>query len=439
MTTLYPLLPEQARFLTRDLAGEHHWNVSRLFRVPPELTPDLVATAFRAVLNRHDGLRTGLREGDRTEWGVAVPRLDTVELVPVDLRDLPETERVKALTEHCATLQASLSLTEPPLSRIGYFVMSDTERRVLVTLHHFLCDGVSWHLLVSELQRACKLLLQGKDLERALPATGMSACDFARWLRELASSGALNEHIPLWQQIGRPDEPVPVDHAAENTLETEDAVVAELDRETTARLVDGFLPEHMVGMQEVILTAAVGAVHGSGREHSMRAILIGHGRTGLPGQPFLDRTIGWLAAAYPVTLSLDTRQGLAGQLDTTRAVFQRIPHEGTSFGVLRYMSPDPWVREGLAALGAPDIMVNYFGELFAKTRTGLLASADEPIGPARTPTGPRILVHAISGHIMNGMLRLEWYYSKNQFRTSTIEGYLDELLGGLRAAVGAER
>lgn len=99
MVEAYPLLPGQARFLTRGLADEHHWNVARLFRVPPELTPDTVAAAFPTVANRHDGLRSFLRDGDRTERGAVVPRLGSVLVATVDLRGVPAAERERALAD----------------------------------------------------------------------------------------------------------------------------------------------------------------------------------------------------------------------------------------------------------------------------------------------------------------------------------------------------
>lgn len=89
-----------------------------------------------------------------------------------------------------------MPLTEPPLFRLAYGVLSATERRVLLALHHFVCDVVSWHTVAGELQRACTTLLESNDPVDVLPVAGISDCDFAGWLGDLAAAATVR--TPTW-------------------------------------------------------------------------------------------------------------------------------------------------------------------------------------------------------------------------------------------------
>lgn len=425
----YPLLPEQARFLTRNLAHEHHWNLTGLFRIPPALTQDMLAAAVRHVVNRHDALRTHLLDADRETWGAQEPAVAKADVMTFDLSDLPAAEQPAAVTERCADLQVSMSMTQGPLFRVAHFHLSGDERRALLILHHFVCDGLSLQIVVKELEQACLDLLAGRDPSAA--TSPGSATAFARWLRGLAGSEKLRSLVPRWQEIGRPAEPVPLDLPGENTFATESFAAGRLDQSTTRRFLREFLPAHGLDVQQACLTATVGALHGSGK-HSVQAVLIGHGRHGLPGQPNVTRTVGWLATAHPVSLHLDTATGFDQQLAVTREVFRQIPHAGASFGVLRFMSQDQQVRQSLGALDRPALMVNYLGRMTKTPSASLLAAAPESPGVRNTRIGERSLFHGIDVYVSDGELSVEWYYSSNQYRASTVQGYLDSLLDRIR-------
>jgi non-ribosomal peptide synthase protein (TIGR01720 family) len=422
----FPLLPEQIRFLGRDLPEVHHWNATRLFRVPSELSPSVLGRAFLSVVNQHDALRTHLAgEGGRT-WGRATGQWAHVDVIVLDLGGLSAVEQINAITRQCSDVQASISLYHPPLFRLAYLVLSPTERRVLLTMHHFIIDNVSLPLLIAELDYACRLTLAGREIGTSSRAPSVTA--YAGWMRELAGNSELNKVVPLWKELASPVEPVPLEHNAENTLSTAGNATAALGVVETTHLLTEVLPAIGADIRAVILTTAVSTLHGSGREHSLQALLLGHGRTGLPGQPDMTDAIGWLETAYPVSVRLNTFCTLSEQLVRTRDVLRQVPHQGASYGVLRYMSPDSAVRTALASTGTPQLMVDYHGQQSRGTSQSLLTAADEWPGPHTTLVGPRVLTHVIDVSVCEGKLQVTWHYSTQQFSPTTVAGYLEELL-----------
>ncbi|MFE5737849.1 condensation domain-containing protein [Streptomyces celluloflavus] len=428
-----PLLPEQRRFLTRNLPDEHHWNQVALLKAPPELTAHHVQEAFRAVVNLHDGLRLCLSAGERGPLGVQGRPLDEMPVETFDLRDRGPAAAEEAITRECTRIQGSMRMHRSPLVRLAYFTLNDGERRVLLVVHHFVCDGLSFGIVLADLERACRDLLASRPPSLAPPST--PSADYARWLTGLAAKPELREQLPLWRDLGRPAQPVPVDRDKENTMATTDTVAARLSRAETARLMDEVLPGRRgLSMVDVFLTAAIPTLQGGGGRRGVRANLIGHGRRGLPDQPNVARTVGWLSTRYPVSVEVDTAESFAAQLRTVTGRLAGIPMDGAGYGLLAHLGDDA-TREALAAQGEPDITVNYLGKVGGGATARMLPRAPEDPGPDETETGLREHVHGIDVLLTDGELRVVWYYSTNQFDRATVEGYASELLDRVRGGL----
>ncbi|MHB6904009.1 condensation domain-containing protein [Streptomyces sp. DB-54] len=427
-----PLLPEQRRFLTRNLPDEHHWNQVALLKAPPELTAHHVQDAVRTVVNLHDGLRLCLLSKERGPAGLQGRPLDEMPIETFDLRDRDAAAAEEAITRECTRIQASMRMHQSPLVRLAYFTLAGDERRVLLVVHHFVCDGLSFGIVLADLERACRSLLVSRPVSLVPPST--TSADFARWLTERAAEPRLREQVPLWLDLGRPAEPVPLDRDEENTMATTDTVAARLGRTETARLMDEVLPGTGLGMVDVFLTAAIPTLQGEGGRRGVRSNLIGHGRRGLPGQPNVARTVSWLSTRYPVSVEVDTSQSFAAQLQTVSGRLANIPMDGAGYGILAHLG-DEATREALAAQGEPDITVNYLGKVGGGSAAKMLPRASEDPGPDETETGLREHVHGIDVLVTDGELEVVWYYSTNQFDRATVEGYASELIDRVRGGL----
>ncbi|MFM0381690.1 condensation domain-containing protein, partial [Paraburkholderia strydomiana] len=67
----------------------------------------------------------------------------------------------------CDRIQSSLNIEHGPIWRIGHFETPD-ETRVLIAIHHLAVDGVSWRVLLEELQTAYEQAERDEPI--ALPA-----------------------------------------------------------------------------------------------------------------------------------------------------------------------------------------------------------------------------------------------------------------------------
>jgi len=93
------------------------------------------------------------------------------------------------LTALCEAAQRSLDLEQGPLLRAALVSMADGTQRLLLVVHHLVVDGVSWRILLEDLQQAYGAA--------PLPA---KTCAYQVWARQLqAHAQTLNAQLAYWQ------------------------------------------------------------------------------------------------------------------------------------------------------------------------------------------------------------------------------------------------
>ncbi|WP_146749467.1 condensation domain-containing protein, partial [Paracidovorax anthurii] len=149
-----PLLPIQAEFFGQAMGRRSHWNQAVLLRPEQALQEGALERAVDAVLGRHDALRLRFEEraGSEGEGGVRQYYGERDRASEVVWRR--EARDAQELQEWCEQAQRSLDLERGPLMRVVHARLGDGQERVLVVIHHLAVDGVSWRVLLEELQQA---------------------------------------------------------------------------------------------------------------------------------------------------------------------------------------------------------------------------------------------------------------------------------------------
>ncbi|WP_348538304.1 amino acid adenylation domain-containing protein [Nocardia farcinica] len=352
--------------------------------LPAGSTAELWIAAVRALLDRHDMLRSRLRPaGDGWEWIVTEPgTVDAAELVevvtvppaPVDGAGhgdagSPEASRATVLE---AALQDAADRLDPAAGIMARFALvrpaDDSEPVPLwLVLHHLVVDGVSWRILLPDLVTAWA----GGEPE----PTGTS---FRRWARALTEQAAERAaELPLWRRICSTEDP-PLGRRAADPARDVVATAGELrtvvPAEVAGTVVDALPALFHCGADDVLLAALAMAV---GRWRARTRVVVtleGHGReeSVLPGAD-LARTVGWFTTVHPLALDLtgiDLDEAFAGGPAAGAAVraikeqVRAVPDKGIGYGMLRHLNPD--TAPVLATGGQPQIAFNYLGRVTAE-------------------------------------------------------------------------
>ncbi|WP_225821759.1 non-ribosomal peptide synthetase [Streptomyces naphthomycinicus] len=174
-----PLSYGQERlWLLAGMGAGAAYHTTGLIELPPDTHPEAAAAALRRLLDRHEPLRTGVRQStDGTLEAVLLPAgACTVDLPVREVRDHEELE-----TEVRRWSRDLFDLARPPLLRAALYRVGGTGWRLAVCAHHIAVDGWSLGVLAQEFAVACREVAAGREPSPApLP---VRYGDFAAWQR----------------------------------------------------------------------------------------------------------------------------------------------------------------------------------------------------------------------------------------------------------------
>ncbi|MCF3997150.1 condensation domain-containing protein, partial [Pseudomonas aeruginosa] len=151
------LTPIQHWFFDLPLARREHWNQSLLLQPRQALDLGLLRKSLQRLVEQHDALRLAFRQVDG-EWLAQHRPLREQELlwhVPVQSFD--------ECAELFAKAQRSLDLEQGPLLRAVLVDGPAGEQRLLLAIHHLAVDGVSWRVLLEDLQQVYRQFAEGAE------------------------------------------------------------------------------------------------------------------------------------------------------------------------------------------------------------------------------------------------------------------------------------
>ncbi|MFJ6088499.1 amino acid adenylation domain-containing protein [Streptomyces sp. NPDC092369] len=349
---------------------------------PADLDLDVLGRAVGVLLNTHDMLRARVAAGGEPK--LIVDEADSVDRAGLITRVAASVDAVDAVAGRAA--REAVGRLDPAAGAMVQVVWVDAGPgqvgRLALVVHHLVVDGVSWRILLPDLQTAYEDLAAGR-----MPVLDPVGTSFRRWagvLAEQAVSPERTAELDGWLALLAQDDltlgrrPLDASTDVTRTLQHRDWVVP---AEQAATLAGRTPAVFHCGVHEVLLSTLAGAV-GRWRPGASSVLVDveGHGREPV-GDVDLSRTVGWFTSVQPVRLDVsdidlvDAVKGGAAAGDLVKTVKEQsnqVPGDGMGYELLRHLNPD--TRTALEAASRAQIGFNYLGRFAA-------ASADA--GPAR--------------------------------------------------------
>ncbi|MDT5048796.1 MAG: hypothetical protein QOG75_4690, partial [Mycobacterium sp.] len=336
------------------------FNQTVVVRAPAGVTEADVVALLQALLDRHAMLRLRVDDDGAGGWSLQVPEAGSVNaggcLHAVDVLSDEAVAHARSRLSPAAGVMLSA-------------VWVGATGQLALIVHHLAVDGVSWRMLLEDLNIAWVQHRSGQPV--ALSGDGTS---FARWaslLVEYAHHPQVLEQAEVWRQVAATPAVLPAVQPAVDTYASAGSLSVELDAETTRMLLGEVPAAFHAGVHEVLLIAfglAVAELLGTGAA-PVGIDVEGHGRQEeLDADVDLSRTVGWFTTKYPVSLAvggLSWAQVVAGEaalgavVKDAKEQLRALP-DGLTYGVLRYLNPDVDLDGD-----DPPIGFNYLGRLGA--------------------------------------------------------------------------
>jgi non-ribosomal peptide synthase protein (TIGR01720 family) len=429
------LTPIQRWFFEQDRGDPSHFNQSVLLEVPGALDGDLLESALRAVVRHHDALRMRFRcEGG--DWQAYNEEQEMSDLLwRVELGGSTEEEGAKAMEEAAERVQQSLDLGSGPLLRGAWFQLRERPGRLLLVVHHLVIDGVSWRILLEDLEQVYRQLERGDEVRLAAKTTSYRT--WARRLEDYASSGELEGETEYWLRERTDVGTLPVDRAGgRNTVASVDVVATALSEGETGALLKAVPEVYRTQINDVLLTALARAHWGWTGRRRLLLEMEGHGREDLFDDVDVSRTVGWFTSIYPIVLDLDQPGDMGRSLKSVKEQLRAVPRRGIGYGLLRYLR-DGELRERRTRLGGADICFNYLGQMNSglEAEGAIFRQVPGRRGLEWSRSGRRAHLVDITAAVVGGRLQISWIYSRDVHARGTIARLADEYSSSLRALI----
>ncbi|MBD2360530.1 amino acid adenylation domain-containing protein [Anabaena minutissima FACHB-250] len=431
-----PLTPIQHWFFAENFSQPHHYNQANLLIVREVINPEYLRQVVQQLIVHHDALRIRFTKTN-AGWQQVNAGDDVItEVVQVDLTALSQIEQRSQITAIAEKLQASLDLAKPPLMKVALFNLGqDQPNRLLFVIHHLLVDGVSWRILLEDFQTAYTQLSQGKTIK--LPTKTTSYKEWTQRLVNYAQSLQIASEREYWlRESQKRITSLPVDFDnGDNIVESANKVSITLSRSETQALLHDIPSAYRTQINEVLLTALAQTFANWTEENSLLIDLEGHGRETLFTDVDLSRTVGWFTSVFPVYLRWDKNIDLIGILKTVKEQLRLVPNQGIGYGLLLYLGREEIIQK-FSKLPQAEVSFNYLGQFnLLSDQSQLLAPASEPIGLVQSPQAKRYYLLEIDCLVINNHLKIDWTYSKNSHRQTTVENLAQGFVKALKSLI----
>ena len=325
------------------------FNQTVVAQAPAGVTQDDVVVVLQALLDRHAMLRLRVGDDGAGGWSLTVP-----EVGAVAARDCLHT--VEVLSDQAVV--AARSRLNPAAGVMLAAVWAGSTGQLVLIVHHLAVDGVSWRILLEDLNIGWAQHHSGQPV--VLPAGGTS---FARWsalLAEYAHTRQVVAHAEVWRQVAATPAMLPAVQPGVDTFAGAGNLSVALDVETTRMLLGQVPAAFHAGIHEILLVGfGLACVEFLGAGGVPVGIDVeGHGRDEeLAAELDLTRTVGWFTTKYPVALTVGGlswgqvaagEAGLGGLVKDAKEQLRALP-DGLTYGLLRYLNPEvelAWVGSG---------------------------------------------------------------------------------------------
>ncbi|MFH8609682.1 non-ribosomal peptide synthase/polyketide synthase [Streptomyces sp. NPDC018029] len=427
-----PLTPIQRWYLDGRDPGERRlrFTMTQRLELAPDTTGPTLRAATDALVRHHAALRTRFRrtaDGWRQDVLPEAPDGVFTRHDAVGLDDASLEAEVQRLTDEA---QAALDPTTGRVVSVLFFDRGPGQPgQLVVTAHHLVIDGVSWRILIADLETAQRAAADGLPVE--LPPTGTSYGHWATRLDRHTRSGGLDADLPYWTRTGTAPAELPAGRPGPNTHGTATTLTVTLDARTTDALLREVPPTYRTQVNDVLLSALGRTLaRWCGRDTVLLGVE-GHGREELFADVDLSRTVGWFTAEFPLALRVAPDGGWHDTLRSVKEQLRAVPLHGLSHGALRHLVPG----SPLATAPAPQIGFNYHGQWDTDTADGLFRGALPPAGRDTDPDEPRPYLLDITGVVQEGQLELGWTYPAAVYDHATVERLAEDMLTALREIV----
>ncbi|WP_198015874.1 non-ribosomal peptide synthetase [Paenibacillus sp. HW567] len=419
------LTPILSYFFSQHFAKRDHYHQSVMAVLKREIGLDTLEKALSALIRHHDSLRINCKSDSGELFYNQEHDLTRLSIEAHDFSDLSRPEQEVKLEEEAHRLAASFDLQQGLLVRAAVFDLGNV-RTMLLIAHHLVVDGVSWRIILEDMNTLLQQIHRGQ--KAVLPLKTSSYQKWAKALENSRQTLGLKEEV-YWNSILQKDFTLPPDHdKGADILTSCHTLLSGLGQSETAALLSEANIPYNTEPHDLLLASLLVTLKEWTGSRDMVIELEGHGREDVDELVDVTRTVGWFTSLYPFGITLN-EDALPGQIKQVKEAQRRVPGNGIGFGLLRQLGriADNHVRKF--------IRFNYLGEFIRDQGEGYLVLLGDQIQHNVSGDNHMTSLLDINCFVVDGRLQLRLTYSRNKFLDMTMERFQSHWLRNLKRVI----
>ncbi|MCP4990318.1 MAG: amino acid adenylation domain-containing protein [Colwellia sp.] len=415
ITGSIPLTPIQKWFFEKHDKDIHHFNQAITLSTANKIDGKALIKALETLQIHHDILRVTYSFDNN------INQINSGTDHPVFFEEVDLRTNGKSMEDYCKKLHRSFDLEKGPLIKTALFHTEDTDY-IFIVIHHLIVDGISWRILIEDLERGYKQAVAGNHIELSKKTDS-----FKKWaeaMHEYSTSDTLIKEIEYWTRVESitSGNIIRDGEDQENLYMNSRSVSISLIEEDTESLKTKVHKAYTTEINDILLTGLGRAFKRWHKCSDTKIILEGHGRERIDInddiEPDITRTIGWFTSIYPFVITIRGND-IGGHIKHVKDSLRKVPNKGVGYNIIRYITPDN-IKQDFKTGHDSKVSFNYLGE-FSSNTEGLFKIVEGVNGELISPYIKRHYDLNISGLIVNNKLNLSIIYNPDIHKQETVE------------------
>ncbi|MFZ5988544.1 MAG: condensation domain-containing protein, partial [Bacillota bacterium] len=414
-------------FFSRGFSNPGYYNQSVLLELKKDIDITNLEKAFKKIVEHHDGLRLNYSPDTKELYFNNEHLHKGFKIETFDISGLALEKQEQEMERIGVKLKSEFDITDGLLIKVAVINFGVSGRKLLITIHHLVIDGVSWRIILEDLYTVYTSIENQRKV--IMPKKSASLKECYERMRTLKDSPRLLEEKEFWISSDSVGFKLPEDYETLDwSISARASVKGRLGKGETAKLVKEAHKAYNTCVEDLLLTALAKTINEWTGSREMVIEMENHGRN-IDGID-VSRTVGWFTVMYPLRLEI-TRDNTGEQIREIKEQIREVPENGIGYGILKYLGGDMPENRGRV----PELRFNYLGRFDKEANNDFFAYSDLYSGSDTCSTNPITAKLEINCMVVNDVFELDIYFNKKTYKEETILNLRDKYLGNLMDTV----
>ena len=310
---------------------------------------------FYTLIKHHDALRINyLSKSDQFIYNNKHIE-SNFKIHEYDLMNMNDMQKNEFINLKVNETAKSFDIETGLLFKVIIFKTSKKERKILMIAHHILVDGVSWSILIEDINTMIEQHKHQKSYTLPFKTTS-----YKEWSLSLKQYSILKSEMKYWNTINEKikchsssllQRLTQLNKSSDDKIET---IIKDIIGSYSERLIDSMKHQYRTLPEELLVTALLRTIYIMTDKLDLILEMESHGRHNDIDSIDVSRTVGWFTCIYPQYFYWGYNQ-LSDQIKYVKEQLRNIPNKGIGYGIMRY------IEKNIISDNLVPIKFNYLG------------------------------------------------------------------------------